>query len=236
LGRREFRTSPKFEREEAQVLAHLAITAETQREIYEKLMEILSGNLANGNAITAISHNIDCIHFVPVPQKKGKMKYYCHWRKEKTAPTTKTISEIELCHSCVKQEKASEIYKKYLEKLVKIETEPADTTEKQIQTTPITAPTQHTIKETAKPKPKIIVVDRRVSIGDITFDIVENWDANTKTDGARMCPFSGDLVFTTKECVECKKTSPQMYDACFQARWQAQKKVGLVPKLSQIDS
>lgn len=58
------------------------------------------------------------------------------------------------------------------------------------------------------------------------FTVVENWKPlYQKSDGSKMCPFSGDLVYSGKECKQCKQTSNAMFTECLQVHWREQKKL-----------
>jgi hypothetical protein len=76
---------------------------------------------------------------------------------------------------------------------------------------------------TQKPEPAVPAFVNPNQKPIFELEVVKGWTDVIKADGSKMCPFSGDLVYASKECKQCKQTQPAMFTQCLNIFWQAQK-------------
>ena len=148
-------------------------------------------------------------------------KYECTQERDEKIPLIRRV-HLKNCASCLKQKEKKKQKRQAREQ--RVLNTPQEDTEHQTPQTCTTQQVQPAIKKVQQTPPKIIVNGNSVQVGTLTFDVVPAWSSVVKSDGSKMCPFSGDAVYIQKECKECKQSSQPMYSACVQVFWQEQKK------------
>ncbi|MCL2691313.1 MAG: hypothetical protein FWE56_03535, partial [Candidatus Bathyarchaeota archaeon] len=177
----------------------------------------------------------DCIHLTePLPSK-----YQCVHRKPKTTPAIKAV-HLAHCISCKLQEQKQlekenlllEQQKLLHDSLVGGETGSHVHVDSRIHFSSslpsVDEPAPHPTT-TQQQRPSIQAQPKPIFVKNVKpiFELepVKDWSPVMQADGSVMCPYSGDYVYTAKNCKQCKQTSGTMHTACLQFKWEYQKRL-----------
>ena len=207
---RGFRLESSSLEDERTVFEAFGIIDGTVSVRYRELLRFLAVHIRkNGSSVPSSKYEKpNCKHLTePEPAK-----YHCVWKRNNAPPHIKTVHLID-CASCNEQEYTKPT--NYAERQIRNIIEE----QKNEQTTPTPVPA--TVVK--KAPPKIEVTENSVTVGQLSFDIVQNWTPVLQSDNSKRCPFTGDSVFNN-DCKTCKTSNQNMFSACVQVFWQAQKK------------